>query len=217
MIYTHFTITFSDSGYVISDFQIEKLTGLGTGEYRLWRPELTQDIYVNDNAREILYVPDAIEPISDVEELYSHPIGWQLDRINYTGEMQPRAFTPDVVQINDVHFTANQISAVVNSAEDTFLNFSQCYYPGWRGYVDGIRTEVKEVNGLIMGMEVPPGTHQISFRFVPVSLYVGCAITCLTVIALLVALFAVNKKNTRLHVKTCKDLKYALDQEPTSP
>ena len=202
-IYWRF-LSFSDTGYTISDFRIEKLMRFDTGEYRLWRPELTEDIYVNDNARDILYVPDAIAPISDMEELYQNPIGWHLDRINYSSDLQPKEFTPDNVQIDDIYFTANQISAVVNSTEDTYINFSQCYYPGWCGYVDGIRTEVKEVNGLIMGMEVPAGEHQISFRFVPTSLYVGCAVTGLTGIGLLVALFIADYYKRRRIPKSTK-------------
>ncbi len=182
-------LSFSDAGYTVEAFQIDKLPLVAVGEYRLWRPELSSTIFINDNAREVLYVPDAIEAIEDEERLFDDIISYRMDRINYSETLAPRDFTPGAAMIYDVSFTSNQISALVSSTEDTFVDFSQCYYPGWRGYVDGVRTEIAKVNNLIMGMEIPAGTHEICFRYVPVTLFLSCAISGLTALSLLIALF----------------------------
>ncbi len=61
------------------------------------------------------------------------------------------------------------------SKEDSgFAVFSEIYYPeGWEATVDGNPIELKRVDYILRGLEVPAGDHTIEFKFKPASYYVG--------------------------------------------
>ena len=153
--------------------------------YTLWNPEVDSTIYVNHNARDVLYVPDRIEQINDKELLYQDTPLYDLDSVNYMEDMQNKILNPSAVTLENIDFQYNYIIANIETAEDTFVNFSQCYYPGWKAYVDGVETELYEVNGLIMGMKVPAGNHEIRFAYEPVVIWVGLVISIGTIIIMI--------------------------------
>lgn len=155
-------------------------------EYVLWNSALAEDIFINPDARDVLYVPDAIQNIQDIEDIYTNTPLYQLDRINYVPGAVDQQLSPEQVAIGQINFDSNQITAEVSSQVDTFVNFSQCFYPGWNAYVDGEKVEIHQVNGLIMGMEVPAGTHTIAFVYQPTVFWVGVGIACSTVVILAV-------------------------------
>jgi hypothetical protein len=57
-------------------------------------------------------------------------------------------------------------------------------FPGWRARVDGSRTRIWEAYSFLQGVVVPAGHHSIHFHYVPVSLYIGLALTALGLAAL---------------------------------
>ena len=72
-------------------------------------------------------------------------------------------------------------------------------YPGWNAYLDGQRTRVWRANYLFRVIEVPPGEHEVEFRFEPDSLKLGLALS-LPTLALLMAT-AVYRFKIRQHRK----------------
>ncbi len=56
---------------------------------------------------------------------------------------------------------------------------SEVYYPGWIAYVDGEKVPIEQVAGLLRGVALESGRHQIVFQFVPWSFYVGLIICIL--------------------------------------
>lgn len=200
-------LSFGTEEFAMKGFTITKLMMDNTGTYKLWNPELAPDIYVNENARDILYIPDAIEQIGDIEVLYEETPLFALDRVNYMEDMAGRTLHPENAVISDINFGSNQITARVATGEPTFINFSQCHYPGWKAYVDGKETNLYMVNGLIMGMEVPEGTHEISFSYEPLSFAVGLAVSGGTAVALLTGLIITKRKDRHESVKQGNDHK----------
>ena len=61
---------------------------------------------------------------------------------------------------------------------------SEISYPGWRAFVDGSSVPIDTVAGLLRGVHLEPGSHQIDFVFRPTSLYIGLVL-CGTGLALL--------------------------------
>jgi hypothetical protein len=54
---------------------------------------------------------------------------------------------------------------------------SDTYYPGWRARVDHHPAEIYEVNGAMRGVAVPRGSHTITMRYRPLSVYLGAALS----------------------------------------
>ncbi|MCX6646957.1 MAG: YfhO family protein [bacterium] len=54
-----------------------------------------------------------------------------------------------------------------------FLVTGENYYPGWKALIDGEETEIYKCDYLLMGINVPPGDHEIEFRYQPQSVLVG--------------------------------------------
>jgi hypothetical protein len=68
------------------------------------------------------------------------------------------------------------------------LVISEQFFPGWEALIDGARTEIFRVNGALMGIVVPSGTHHITVRFFPRPYRIGLSITALAVGMLVTAL-----------------------------
>lgn len=185
-----------DTELELRDFKIIELeTRRIDDAYTFWDEIEGVEVYENSHAREVLYVPDKIVPIDKQDLLYQRTWEYQLDRFNYIVGQAPKTFHPKQVQITEVDFRTNSISAQISTDEDTFVNFSQCYYPGWNAYVDNKKTELYKVNGLIMGIDVPQGEHKIEFRFEPLAVLIGGIITGGTLIILIGAWILTYKKD----------------------
>ena len=65
------------------------------------------------------------------------------------------------------------------------------YYPGWRSFVDGAEVELLRANYLFRAVALPPGEHEVVFRFDPASLRLGATIS-IVALALAAALIAVG-------------------------
>ncbi len=66
------------------------------------------------------------------------------------------------------------------------LVVSEANYPGWRCTVDGKETPIETVNYVFRGIYLEPGSHMITFSFVPRGLMTGAAISvCSASVALL--------------------------------
>jgi hypothetical protein len=88
-----------------------------------------------------------------------------------------RGFAPHVpatvtVQASDAHATALRVQS-----DGGLLVSSEAYYPGWRAWIDGQATDILLVNTAFRGVWLPAGSHEVRFRFVPHSFYLGLTIS----------------------------------------
>ncbi len=89
---------------------------------------------------------------------------------------------------------ANEMKLKYEISSSAFLYLSDTYYPGWRAYVDGRRTKIYRANLAFRAIKVPEGRHTVVFKYVPMSLYIGLALTLLG-IGLCVWLWWRDKRN----------------------
>ena len=61
--------------------------------------------------------------------------------------------------------------------DDGWLMWSQVYYPGWRGLIDGQAVEVHRANYLYQALPVQSGRQQVEFIYQPRSLWLGGAVS----------------------------------------
>ena len=57
------------------------------------------------------------------------------------------------------------------------LDFAMVWAPGWEVEVDGARAELLAVDGVVMGVRVPPGQHKVRFEYHAPGLAAGVALT----------------------------------------
>jgi len=94
---------------------------------------------------------------------------------------------PAIESVTVTHNGADQIRLQVSMAADGMVIVSQTYDPDWTAYVDGKKLELYQANGVIQGIAVPAGEHEIELVYEPVSLQFGIYISvCFSLLVLLI-------------------------------
>jgi hypothetical protein len=71
------------------------------------------------------------------------------------------------------HYEPDRIKVEVRSLRDGMLVLSEIWYPGWRATVDGQAQPVERVAGILRGVQLPQGTHQVVLVYDPASVRWG--------------------------------------------
>ncbi len=79
--------------------------------------------------------------------------------------------------------TAARVALRTSSTRSGFLVLNDSYYAGWKAFVDGEAREIYRANDLFRAIHLPPGEHSVEFVYRPLSVYVGVAISVLTLTA----------------------------------
>lgn len=81
--------------------------------------------------------------------------------------------------------------------KNSWLIWSQSWYPGWVAVIDGEQqVEVERANYLFQAVCVPEGEHIVEISYKPVSFYMGAGITG-TSLVLLITIVIFSKKKTK--------------------
>ena len=97
------------------------------------------------------------------------------------GSASIKDYSPNYVRIDTV------------SDGSAILFLSDVYYPGWKAYVDGNKTQVYRANFTFRSIIVPKGTHSVTFVYDPISFRLGLFFAGIGVILLFVTIFARGK------------------------
>lgn len=199
-------IALTDQPVSISSVIIEKVEPTITATYQLIANKGEYCIYENLCAKELFYPVSKVNGLNEEGKtnLYLNTNSYDiLDTSYITGGEADYDFSEASVQISNIQLRNNRASADVQTDQNTFINMSQTYYPGWNAYVDGVKTKVYEVNGIIQGIFVPAGTHVVEFCYQPVAFYAGITVSIATIIVC--ALFGSNNfKGRKRRGEECK-------------
>ncbi|HEY70158.1 MAG TPA: YfhO family protein [Anaerolineae bacterium] len=83
----------------------------------------------------------------------------------------------EIVRLEPIHPGAVEIE--VRSIQDAWLILSDTWYPGWRASVDGIEADILRADYLFRAIRVPAGEHLVVFRYEPLSVRLGFALSVL--------------------------------------
>ena len=193
-----------DEPLILRNFRLfTTIQGNGFKVYEPYFIDESNRIFINTNARDILYFSDEVQGIENIEDIVTNPVGLQLDKISYIVGASDTMYDTWNGTIENIDFKNNSITATVQSEKEQFVNFSQCYFPGWRVYVNGERADLKVVNALIMGIEVPAGTNTVTFKYLSISFICGLAITCITIL-FWILYFIIRKRRKAKQIETNK-------------
>ncbi len=106
-------------------------------------------------------------------------------------------FKPDpAATLKVLDYDPDRIILNFSSTQPAILVASEMFYPGWSAYVDANKANFIQVDYLLRGLLVPPGSHEISLDYVPSSLYKGLVISGAGLLVLLAGLlFGRTKRN----------------------
>lgn len=82
----------------------------------------------------------------------------------------------------------------VNLEENGWILWSQTWYPGWRGKLNGKWVDVQRANYLFQAIYSPAGNHEVEFLYRPVSYVWGAGISAAGVAAVTGGLVRTRKK-----------------------
>jgi hypothetical protein len=202
--------TYSKTPLVIRDAQIKEVTSnfppfLGRVEpgekpdgegILLYKKVFAMEgiqIFENRNCLPRVFAVERIETVRDLSEvkkkLYLFKINPLRTALVYKQEMAEigqSEFSPGKVMIRQ--YDTDQVVVDADFAGRGFMILADQYYPGWRATVDGTRTPIYRVNGMLRGIVIPPGRHIITFEYRPVKIYTAAAFSGVVLLGCFVAL-----------------------------
>jgi hypothetical protein len=99
----------------------------------------------------------------------------------------PRLEACEGDDVRVVRHGANRVTIRATMACRGMVLLGDSYYPGWRAKVDGRPTEIQAAYGVVRGVVVDAGTHEIDMRYLPVSFVGGGALTLVGLIAVAIS------------------------------
>ncbi|MEM9777719.1 MAG: YfhO family protein, partial [Chloroflexota bacterium] len=96
-----------------------------------------------------------------------------------TRSLDSAAKVEDSSPIFDV-YEPGFIKMSVFTVEPRLLVLTDTNYPGWSATVNGEAAEIIELDGLLMGVELPVGEHDVVFEYRPQTFQIGFIITLIT-------------------------------------
>ncbi len=192
----------------------------GSPAFATWylpRPNLVfeegkSQIYRSPGAFERAYfVPQAIT-VANLTEAQTAVLqhAHELDQVVIL-EPMGRRLPPDLGSAGDTNsqvsitdYGLNRVEITASNERAGFLVLSDTYYSGWRATVNGQATPVYQANGLVRAIYLPAGEHSVIFSFWPPDFILGAAVSGLTLLACLVGLVILGRrqKNGRFPTPT---------------
>jgi len=97
----------------------------------------------------------------------------------------------------EVAYAPESIIVAADLPAPGWLVLGEWFYPGWRVWVDGARTDIYRADYGLRAVPLPPGPHRVEFRYRPLSVYLGGGISLLVLAAALAALLLRPGKSAR--------------------
>jgi hypothetical protein len=91
--------------------------------------------------------------------------------------------------VQSLALDASSARVIAQAPRQATMILTQQDAPGWRVFVDGVERPKLIERGIFRAVAIPPGRHEIEWRYLPLSLRIGAAIT-LAALAWLAALWS---------------------------
>jgi hypothetical protein len=94
-------------------------------------------------------------------------------QLSSLAELAARQLAAGQSKVAITDYQANRIQVGASLERPGLLVLSEIWYPGWQAEVDGVLRPVQPVAGLLRGVALEAGTHQINLEYAPASLAWG--------------------------------------------
>ncbi len=82
-------------------------------------------------------------------------------------------------EVDVTRYTPEEVTMEVSSSAPGYLVLTDTCYPGWEATVDGQPEPILRADLMFRALQLPPGEHHVEFRYRPVSLRLGLAVSLL--------------------------------------
>ncbi len=97
----------------------------------------------------------------------------------------------------DVRREVNLVSGRIQSERPGVWRIAQTYYPGWRGFLDGVETAVRRSDDDFCEMIVPSGRHEFRLEFRPSHFGLAASVSGLSVLSVLALMLPSRPRSAR--------------------
>jgi len=84
---------------------------------------------------------------------------------------------PSIATARIERYSADRVVISAESDRGGYLVLTDAWFPGWTASVDGRATPVQRANHAFRAVKLPPGRHQVDFRYAPMSIRLGFGLT----------------------------------------
>jgi hypothetical protein len=114
-------------------------------------------------------------------------------------ELEPGSCNQVAGDIKVVDSSNQSIKLNIINEHDSWLLWSQSWYPGWKGRINGRPEKIYRANYLYQAVYIPEGNHEVEFIYQPLSFYLGAGISVVGCSAAISGLFLRKKAKQRLN------------------
>lgn len=86
--------------------------------------------------------------------------------------------------VSILSYRAGNVRAKIDLRAPRMVVFSEAEFPGWQVTIDGKPAELARFEGVFLAVRVPPGSHEILFKFTSRTFQIGLCLTVTTMIAM---------------------------------
>ena len=131
---------------------------------------------------------DSLQTIHlNTEHPWDHNIVYLETEPNNRNEFEDTSLFSNVSNLENktkakiIKETFNSIEVSISTPIEKYLVISYLYRPHWKAYLNNSELKIYRAYGGFMAVKVPPGQHTVQFRYYPLDVYLGLALTGLTV------------------------------------
>ncbi len=141
-------------------------------------------LYKNENALPRAFFVNSVKMFDDEKEVvrFINDENFNPGEIALTSEEFDTSEAFDSggnIEINE--YTPNRIKLLVETKGNAFMVLSEAYYPkGWNAYIDSEAAHIYQINHILRGIIIPPGSHEIKFEFKPKSYSVSTTVSSIS-------------------------------------
>ncbi len=184
------SVDFLNIKYVLLPTFADTLHGV-VSKYRLVKEDLERQyrLYENTQVLPRFYFVDQARYFSTSEAVYAE-IASGFSKyahevlIEGAVELVKPCTTISPGSVSIISYTNNEIVLQTSRECPGYLVSSEVYYPGWSARIDGVPTNIYKSNLSFRSVLLPQGTHRVVFSYQPISVWIGAAVTGITILLL---------------------------------
>ena len=97
-------------------------------------------------------------------------------------DRSPRGDAPSSGTARIVRYSADRVTITAESERGGYLVLTDAWFPGWTANVDGRETRVERADHAFRAVKLEPGRHDVEFRYAPMSVRLGLALSALAAV-----------------------------------